>query len=120
LNISSPSSSKNWIDEIMRKSFIYMICMTIGLTLMGGLLFLYPIFAGEARQKSLNESKGLVKELRLTDLCLFTEARYTRHPSQADIHSAFQDHPMALEHFPSGSLILPPHFFHSRVPEETQ
>jgi hypothetical protein len=39
---------------------------------------------------------------------LFTEARYTRHPSQADLHSAFQDHPLALEHFPSGSLITPP------------
>jgi hypothetical protein len=39
---------------------------------------------------------------------LFTEARYTRHPSQADLHSAFQDHPMAFEHFPTGSLIGPP------------
>ena len=50
----------------------------------------------------------LVAELRLTDLALFTEARYTRHPSQADLHSAFQDHPLALEHFPTGSLIGPP------------
>ena len=36
--------------------------------------------------------------LGLTDLALFTEARYTRHPSQADLQSAFQDHPVALEH----------------------
>lgn len=50
----------------------------------------------------------LVAELGLTDLALFTEARYTRHPSQSDLHSAFQDHPMALEHFPTGSMILPP------------
>ncbi|WP_411293302.1 hypothetical protein [Thiohalomonas denitrificans] len=50
----------------------------------------------------------LVRELRLTDLCLFTEARYTRHPSQADLHTPFQDHPLALEHFPSGSLVGPP------------
>lgn len=50
----------------------------------------------------------LVARLRLTDLCLFTEARYTRHPSQADLHSPFQDHPLALEHFPSGSLLTPP------------
>ena len=47
--------------------------------------------------------------LGLVDLALFTEARYTRHPVQADLHSAFQDHPLALEHFPSGSL-LPPHY----------
>jgi hypothetical protein len=50
----------------------------------------------------------LVARLGLTDLALFTEARYTRHLSQADRHSAFQDHPLALEHFPSGSLVLPP------------
>jgi hypothetical protein len=94
--------------------------MVAGLTLMGGLFFLYPVLVTENRQNSLNANKRLVKELRLTDLCLFTEARYTRHPSQADLHSAFQDHPMALEHFPSGSLMLPPHFFHSQAPEEIQ
>ncbi|MCC7309758.1 MAG: hypothetical protein IT510_00720 [Sulfuritalea sp.] len=54
------------------------------------------------------ERMRLVAQLRLTDLALFTEARYTRHPSQADLHSAFQDHPLALEHFPTGSLIAPP------------
>jgi hypothetical protein len=54
------------------------------------------------------ERRELVERLGLTDLCLFTEARYTRHPSQADLHSAFQDHPLALEHFPSGALIAPP------------
>lgn len=51
---------------------------------------------------------GLVAALDLTDLALFTEARYTRHPSQADLHSPFQDHPLALEHFPTGSLVPAP------------
>ncbi|MEN8167884.1 MAG: hypothetical protein ABFR65_10465 [Pseudomonadota bacterium] len=59
--------------------------------------------AGDLRQRG-----QLVGELGLTDLALFTEARYTRHLSQSDLHSAFQDHPLALEHFPSGSLQLPP------------
>jgi hypothetical protein len=58
----------------------------------------------------LASNQELVKSLRLTDLCLFTEARYTRHPAMADHHAAFQDHPMALEHFPSGSLVTPPDF----------
>ena len=49
-----------------------------------------------------------VAELELTDLSLFTEARYTRHLTQADLHTAFQDHPFAFEHFPSGSLVTPP------------
>ncbi|MBU0621177.1 MAG: hypothetical protein KJ795_04970 [Gammaproteobacteria bacterium] len=56
----------------------------------------------------LEANEQLVAQLGLTDLCLFTEARYTRHPSQADLQSAFQDHPLAFEHFPSGSLLPPP------------
>ncbi|MBF0247361.1 MAG: hypothetical protein HQL36_04725 [Alphaproteobacteria bacterium] len=51
------------------------------------------------------ERARLARVLELTDLALFTEARYTRHVSQSDLHSAFQDHPMSLDHFPSGSLI---------------
>ena len=49
----------------------------------------------------------MVKQAQLTDLCLFTEARYTRHISQADLFSPFQDHPLSFEHFPSGSLVGP-------------
>jgi hypothetical protein len=57
---------------------------------------------------SLQANQTLVAELGLTDLCLFTEASYTRNPTQTDLNTAFQDHPLALEHFPSGSLIQPP------------
>ena len=67
--------------------------------------------AARLRAAAADDANGmaaLVAQLRLTDLALFTEARYTRHPSQADLHSAFQDHPLALEHFPTGSLIAPP------------
>ncbi len=53
-------------------------------------------------------SRALVSRLGLTDPALFSEARYTRHLSQADSHAPFQDHPLALEHFPSGSLTPPP------------
>lgn len=61
------------------------------------------------RPGALEPARSLVRKLGLSDLALFTEARYTRHPAQADLHSAFQDHPLALEHFPSGSLIPPRH-----------
>ncbi len=60
------------------------------------------------RATAIEASAALVERLGLTDLALFTEARYTRHPTQADLHSAFQDHPLALEHFPTGSLLPPP------------
>ncbi|MCU0812522.1 MAG: hypothetical protein HZT41_01625 [Dechloromonas sp.] len=67
--------------------------------------------AGRLGQKRSGEQAAraeLAARLRLTDLALFTEARYTRHPSLADLHSAAQDHPLSLEHFPSGSLLPPP------------
>lgn len=81
----------------------------------GGLLLTVPFLAStwdlaqrqtEAAQNRV-QTQALVRSLELTDLCLSTEARYTRHLSQADRHAAFQDHPVALEHFPSGSLLLP-------------
>ena len=53
-------------------------------------------------------NRALARWFVFTDPCLFTDARYTRHPSLADRHSPFQDYPLALEHFPSGSLIPPP------------
>jgi len=57
---------------------------------------------------ALERNALLVRQLGLTDLALFTEARYTRHISQTDLSSAFQDHPLALEHFPTGSIVGPP------------
>lgn len=55
----------------------------------------------------LLRNQQLVSNLQLTDLCLNTEGRYTRHISQADLFSAFQDVPMSLEHMPSGSVLSP-------------
>ena len=60
------------------------------------------------RAGALQRGRALASSAQLTDPALFTEARYARHASQADRHAAFQDHPMALEHFPAGSLMPPP------------
>jgi hypothetical protein len=80
--------------------------------LLAGVAVIASLFDASIRQQQaaadLQQQARLVRELGLSDLSLFTDARYTRHPSQADLHSAFQDHPMALEHFPSGSLQPPP------------
>ncbi len=62
----------------------------------------------EERARERAQGCALVARVGLTDLALLNEARYTRHLSQADRHAAFQDHPGALEHFPSGSLAGPP------------
>lgn len=94
----------------MRRSNIFILITGLNLALL--LLLAVHARRGEhAAAASLAVNAGLVKEFMLTDLCLFTEARYTRHPSMADVHAPFQDHPGALDHFPSGSLVSPPCFF---------
>ncbi|MBP2683144.1 MAG: hypothetical protein H6Q79_1183 [Deltaproteobacteria bacterium] len=97
----------------MRKSTVYFLFTLGSVILLAVLLWSGRYGAGEAGAMQ-EASKILVQELQLTDLCLFTEARYTRHPAMADLHSAFQDHPLALEHFPSGSLATPPRFRRER------
>lgn len=49
-------------------------------------------------------ARAATAALGLTDLCLATEARYTRHPAVSDPLAPFMDHPGSLEHFPSGSF----------------
>ena len=91
----------------MRKSSFFILVILFQLSLLG-LVFLYSSFEKKGDAELLQEKLSLVRQHGLTDLCLFTEARYTRHPSQADMHAPFQDHPLSLEHFPSGSLLGPP------------
>jgi hypothetical protein len=93
----------------MRNSSLFLLFTAAGTVLLGALLLHGRYVPGEA-VAARTASAEIVARLQLTDLCLFTEARYTRHPAMTDLHSAFQDHPMALEHFPSGSLVTPPRF----------
>ena len=72
------------------------------------LLAFHAVSSQDSDARQLAERRAMVRALGLTDLCLFTDARYTRNPSLADLHSPFQDYPLAFEHFPSGSLLLPP------------
>jgi len=97
----------------MRKSTAFFLFTLGSVILLVLLLWSGRYGSGEARAMR-EASRIMVEKLQLTDLCLFTEARYTRHPSMADLHSAFQDHPLALEHFPSGSLVTPPRFRRER------
>jgi hypothetical protein len=91
----------------MRKSDLFLLLMAINLFFLG-LVFVHASFREKTDLLLLNQKTELVKRLGLTDLCLLTEARYTRNPSQADLNTAFQDHPMSLEHFPAGSILGPP------------
>jgi hypothetical protein len=68
-------------------------------------------FANNRQLKTIKQNlpaqQQLVSVYGLTDLVLSTEARYTRHPSLSDPMAPYMDHPGSIEHFPSGSFVLP-------------
>jgi hypothetical protein len=91
----------------LRKSDGFVIFTLGGMLLLGGIL-IQAHLATRGDLPLLRQEADVVRNLGLTDLCLATDARYTRHLSQADGFAAFQSHPLALEHFPSGSVLGPP------------
>jgi hypothetical protein len=90
-----------------RKSDLFFSALVAGALLIC-LMFIDAAISQRLDRKFVQERREVVRVLTLTDLCLFTEARYTRHPSMADLHTPFQDHPLALEHFPSGAIMAVP------------
>jgi len=92
----------------MKKTTLFLIVTLLELSVLTGFLLLMRGAANAAGPEEKAAKAELARELGLTDLAIWTEARYTRHPSQADFFSAFQDTPGALEHFPAGSVVSPP------------
>ena len=88
-------------------STMYLSITGLLLAVMAG-LGVYSRYAVIAAVPLLVSMSQQVKKLELTDLCLFSEASYTRHLSMADRFTPFQDSPMAFEHFPSGAVAGPP------------
>ena len=90
-----------------RRSTIYLGALAAGILALA-LVFVHAARTAHTEGPFVKERLLLVERLELTDLCLFTDARYTRNPTMADRATPFQDHPVSLEHFPSGSIISPP------------
>jgi hypothetical protein len=91
----------------MRKSTFFSLFILFNLFLLA-LVFVHSSFRQKADRIKLEEMMEMTRRLELTDLCLFTEANYTRHVTQADLHTPFQDGPFSLDHFPSGAMVPPP------------
>jgi hypothetical protein len=91
----------------MRKSSFFLFYLTSNFLILL-FLFAHAFFHETHAGPLLRENSELVQTLELSDLCLFTEASYTRHLTQADLNTPFQDYPVCLEHFPSGSILMPP------------
>jgi hypothetical protein len=92
----------------MVKSRLFIV-VTLAEILLVALLFIYShtVLRQGSWRSELEAKRELVGRLGLTDFAIWTEARYTRHPSQADFFSPFQDFPSSFEHFPAGSIIAP-------------
>jgi hypothetical protein len=99
------TAGRRWDRAVRRSDALLLLLCALAL-----LLELCWLDAAERRRDGAGPAAraAVVRRLQLTDLVLTTEARYTRHPSQADRFAPFQDHPHALERFPSGSLLAPP------------
>ena len=87
----------------MRPSQILLIILLV-LFFIDTSLFIHSRRLEKELQADEEIQKIAVAGLGLTDLCVATEARYTRHPAVSDPMAAFMDHPGALEHFPTGSF----------------
>ena len=105
----------------MRRAAVFLALTTVAAAALAVLVVWAGLSAGSWRRQELPHLRTLVVRLGVTDLALWTEARYTRHPSQTDLFSAFQDFPAAPEHFPAGSIVHPPLgvLRSSAVPPET-
>jgi len=82
--------------------------VTAGLLALLGLCALHAARTSAAARPNRERRAAVVRALGLTDLCLFTDAPYTRHLALADVHGALREHPLCLEHFPAGALTGPP------------
>jgi hypothetical protein len=92
---------------VVRKSTVFFSWLALGFAALVAIAADAALGRRDAAP-ALAMRRGLVKHFSLTDLALFTDARYTRNPAMADLATPFQDYPMAFEHFPSGSLMPPP------------
>ena len=92
----------------MKRAAWFVAFTAAGIAALGALI----MWVDAERARRLDEDcprlQRLAARLSLTDLSLWTEARYLRHPSQTDLFSPFQDFPAAPEHFPAGSIVAPP------------
>lgn len=95
---------------------LFLLLTAIELAAVAALVAHAAAVAADPGAKQIAAKRAVAARLGLTDLAVWTEARYTRHPSQADLFSPFQDLPSSLEHFPAGSVVGVPDMTSFRQP----
>ena len=88
--------------EFRKKSVIFFIVL-------GALAGVLSLLLFQSVSSQTNIFQQTANDLLITDLCLTTEARHTRHPAFPDLFTPFQDLPGGPDRFPSSTLLyLPP------------
>jgi hypothetical protein len=90
-----------------RKSDLFLLWLAVNICALV-IVFVHAHYRERNDASFLKERVSMVNRYELTDLCLFTDAQYTRNPAVTDLSAPFQDHPVSMEHFPSGSIMSPP------------
>lgn len=95
-------------DKAVKRPIHFLVLVLACLCVIDVSLFFFSLHR-QSRQSNNSLLYDVVTSgLGLTDLCVSTEARYTRHPAVSDPVVPFMDHPGAVEHFPTGSFWFPP------------
>ena len=81
-------------------TIFFMLQFILGISIAAILLF------GSNRTPELFISTAY--DLQITDLCLSTEARHTRHPAFPDLYTPFQDLPGGPDRYASSTLLYVP------------
>jgi hypothetical protein len=74
------------------------------------ILILYFSQSNHQVKENIKHKNQLVRSFLLTDYCLSTESRHTRHIALPELIAPFQDLPAYHEHFPSSSFFPTPKF----------
>jgi len=97
----------------MRPSHLLILFLLL-LAALDGVLYVDYLRLRHDRPAALDILTATAAGLGLSDLCVATEARYTRHPAASDRVAPVMDHPGGLEHFPTGSFWAPPPYPETR------
>jgi hypothetical protein len=91
---------------MIRPSFGLAIVL-LGFALLSWGVRVEKIASDQEQARVLPAVQAMASELGAFELCLSTEARYTRHLVQSDRVVVAMDHPGALDHFPSTMFFAP-------------
>ncbi|MCC5945438.1 MAG: hypothetical protein JJT94_10930 [Bernardetiaceae bacterium] len=77
------------------------ICLLFLMVMMAPI---YSRWKQNERIEFYQKQRHLAQTLLLSDFCLSTESRHTRHLNNSELIGAFQDFPAYHDHFPSSSF----------------